>query len=116
MMYLRALRCEIRTKREFEEGFKQFESSTPKDLVREYEMPEGAKVREYGPFVYGYSMTVGPDGRPKVREFGNVKPPFQGGRSGFRTRPLISSEREPLVDISTTDKEIRGSGRDAWSK
>ena len=96
-----------RMEREFEEGFKQFESSTPKDLVREYETPEGAKVREYGPFVYGYSMTVGPDGRPKVREFGNVKSPFQKGRGGFSTRPLISSEREPLVDISTTDKEIR---------
>jgi HSP20 family protein len=96
-----------RMEREFEEGFKQFESSTPKDLVREYETPEGAKVREYGPFVYGYSMTVGPDGRPKVREFGNVRSPFREGRSGFRTRPLISSEREPLVDISTTDKEIK---------
>ncbi|MGA7369582.1 MAG: archaeal heat shock protein Hsp20 [Nitrososphaeraceae archaeon] len=96
-----------RMEREFEEGFKQFESSAPKDLVREYETPEGAKVREYGPFVYGYSMTVGPDGRPKVREFGNVKSPFREGRGGFRTRPLISSEREPLVDISTTDKEIK---------
>lgn len=101
-----------RMEREFEEGFKQFESSTPKDLVREYETPEGAKVREYGPFVYGYSMTVGPDGRPKVREFGNVKSPFREGRSGlgkgmFGARPLISSEREPLVDISTTDKEIK---------
>jgi HSP20 family protein len=96
-----------RMEREFEEGIKQFESSAPKDLVREYETPEGAKVREYGPFVYGYSMTVGPDGRPKVREFGNVKSPFREGRSGFRTRPLISSEREPLVDVSKTDKEIK---------
>src|ERR671919_422707 len=96
-----------RMEREFEEGIKQFESNAPKDLVREYETPEGAKVREYGPFVYGYSMTVGPDGRPKVREFGNVKSPFREGRSGFRTRPLISSEREPLVDVSKTDKEIK---------
>jgi HSP20 family protein len=96
-----------RMEREFEEGIKQFESSAPKDLVREYETPEGTKVREYGPFVYGYSMTVGPDGRPNVREFGNVKSPFQEGRSGFRTRPLISSEREPLVDVSKTDKEIK---------
>src|SRR5919106_3061232 len=96
-----------RMEREFEEGIKQFESSAPKDLVREYETPEGAKVREYGPFVYGYSMTVGPDGRPKVREFGNVKSPFREGRGGFRTRPLISSEREPLVDVSKTDKEIK---------
>jgi HSP20 family protein len=96
-----------RMEREFEEGFKQFESNAPKDLVKEYETPEGAKVREYGPFVYGYSMTVGPDGRPKVREFGNVKSPFVEGKRGFRPRPLISSEREPLVDISTTHKEIK---------
>jgi HSP20 family protein len=105
-----------RMEREFEDGIKQFESNAPKDLVREYETPEGAKVREYGPFVYGYSMTVGPDGRPKVREFGNVKSPFREGQSGLgkgmfgtttTTRPLISSEREPLVDISTTDKEIK---------
>jgi hypothetical protein len=26
-----------------------------------------------GPFVYGYSMTIGPDGKPRVREFGNVR-------------------------------------------
>lgn len=96
-----------RMEREFEEGFKEFQSATPKDLVREYETPKGAKVREYGPFVYGYSMTVGPDGRPKVREFGNVKSPFKGGRGMFGTKPLISSEREPLVDVSTTDKEIK---------
>jgi HSP20 family protein len=103
-----------RMEKEFEEQFKEFESSTPKDLVREYQTSEGAKVREYGPFVYGYSMTVGPDGKPKVREFGNVKSPFTGGfgRSGpgkgmFGTRPLITSEREPLVDVSSTGKEIK---------
>jgi HSP20 family protein len=42
-------------------------------LVREYITPEGGEVREVGPVVYGYSMTVGPDGKPRVREFGNVK-------------------------------------------
>src|ERR671910_415414 len=31
---------------------------------------------------------------------------FEKGMFGT-TRPLISSEREPLVDISTTDKEIK---------
>lgn len=30
---------------------------------------------EMGPFVYGYSMTIGPDGKPKVREFGNIRSP-----------------------------------------
>ena len=49
--------------------------NSPKELIREYETPEGAKVREVGPIVYGYSMTIGPDGKPKVTEFGNIKHP-----------------------------------------
>jgi len=91
--------------REFEDAFKNIESKAPKDLVREYEAPGGGKVKEYGPFVYGYSMTIGPDGKPKVREFGNVKSPVSN--RGYFTKPLISSEREPLADISTTDKEVK---------
>jgi HSP20 family protein len=93
--------------REFEDTFKNIESKAPKDLVREYETPSGDKVREYGPFVYGYSMTIGPDGKPKVREFGNVKSPLSGRGTGFFTRPLISSEREPLADVTTTSNEVK---------
>jgi HSP20 family protein len=91
--------------REFEDTFKNIESKAPKDLVKEYEAPGGGKVKEYGPFVYGYSMTIGPDGKPKVREFGNVKSPLSN--RGFFTKPLISSEREPLADITTTEKEVK---------
>jgi HSP20 family protein len=91
--------------RQFEQQFKDIENKAPKDLVKEYETAGGGKVREYGPFVYGYSMTIGPDGRPKVREFGNVKSPFSS--RGFFTRPLISSEREPLADVATNDKEVK---------
>ena len=91
--------------RQFEQQFKDIESKAPKDLVKEYETSTGCKVREYGPFVYGYSMTIGPDGRPKVREFGNVKSPFSS--RGFFTRPLVSSEREPLADVTNTDKEVK---------
>lgn len=44
-----------------------------------------------GPIVYGFRMTIGPDGVPHIEEFGNVK------RVG--ARPKISEEREPLYDI-----------------
>ena len=102
---------EMRTEmeREFEEQFKDIENIAPKDLVREYETSTGGKVREYGPFVYGYSMTIGPDGRPKVREFGNVKSPLSSSRAagGSFNKPLISSERQPLADVTTTDKEVK---------
>ena len=94
----------------FEEQLKNFQSTVPKDLVREYETSEGDKVREVGPIVYGYSMTIGPDGKPRVREFGNVRSPSSlsgGGVGGSFTRPLISSEREPLADITTSNTEVK---------
>jgi HSP20 family protein len=93
--------------RMFEEQFKDIQTRAPKELIREYQTPEGGKVKEMGPFVYGYTMTVGPDGKPRVREFGNVRSPLAGFGLGASNRPLISSEREPLADITTTDKEVK---------
>jgi HSP20 family protein len=52
-------------------------------------------------------MKIGPDGKPHVREFGNVRSPFAGFGLGASDKPLISNEREPLVDMTTTDKEVR---------
>ena len=48
-----------------------------------------------GPYYYGYTMTVGPDGKPIVKEYGNVKP--QGLPSG--------NAREPMVDTIVNEKE-----------
>jgi HSP20 family protein len=88
--------------------FNDISSNAPKDLVREYETSDGAKVREVGPIVYGYSMTIGPDGKPHVKEFGNVKTGknIAGQYLGIQ-KPQISSEREPLSDVTTTDKEVK---------
>ena len=91
-------------RRQMEREFEDIEKRIPKDLVREYNTPQGGKVREVGPIVYGYSMTIGPDGKPKVREFGNVK--SSRGFGGI-SRPEISGEIEPLVDVTTTDKEVK---------
>ncbi|TLX89620.1 MAG: hypothetical protein E6K94_09660, partial [Thaumarchaeota archaeon] len=60
--------------REFEENLRDIENKVPKDLITEYVTEDGAKVREIGPLVYGSTTTIGPDGKPIVREFGNVKP------------------------------------------
>jgi HSP20 family protein len=46
---------------------------------------------------YGYQVKVGPDGKPQVREFGNVRP--KGGDS------LEMGSREPFVDVVTNDKD-----------
>jgi HSP20 family protein len=97
--------------RMFEEEFRDIQSTAPKELVREYETPEGGKVKEIGPLVYGYSMTIGPDGKPKVREFGNVRSAGGLGGGGVSapgtTRALLRSEREPLADVVTSDKEVK---------
>ncbi|MFQ5496480.1 MAG: archaeal heat shock protein Hsp20, partial [Nitrosopumilus sp.] len=50
---------------------------------------------ESGPFYYGYTMTVGPDGKPVVKEYGNVKPGLLP----------TSDTREPLVDTIVDEKE-----------
>lgn len=88
--------------RMFEETIQDVDR-VPKDLIREYQTPSGGKVRQVGPLVYGYSVTVGPDGKPIVREFGNVKPMLGTAGGG----PQLTSEREPLADVVTTDKEVK---------
>src|SRR4051794_7717544 len=47
--------------------------NAPKEMIKEYETSNDSKVREACPIVYGYSMTISPDGKPHVREFENVK-------------------------------------------
>jgi len=69
----------------------EFYKTTPRDLVREGTLPDGSKVREWGPFVYEYSVTIGADGKPQIREFGNVKPETRLGRP----RINIKEQREP---------------------
>ena len=93
-------------RRQMEREFEDMEKRIPKDLVREYNTPQGGKVREVGPIVYGYSMTIGPDGKPKVREFGNVRVPGISGK-GYGAGPQITAEREPLADVMTSDKEVK---------
>jgi HSP20 family protein len=88
--------------REFEENLRDIENKVPKDLIKEYVTEDGAKVREIGPLVYGSTTTIGADGKPIIREFGNVKPRMRAG-----SRPNILTERQPLSEVSTTDKEVK---------
>ena len=92
--------------RSFEEMFRGLE--LPKELVRERKLPDGGTVKEMGPFVYGYSFSVGPDGKPVVREFGNVKPSIQGGPYGIsKPRLDVKEEREPLVDTIVQSDTVK---------
>ncbi len=83
-----------------EEEFKTFTEKVPKEYVKERKLPDGSTVKELGPFVYGYSMKIGPDGKPEIQEFGNIKKTLKGA-------PQVKEEREPLVDIVETSTELR---------
>ena len=87
-----------------QEAFKNVEQQVPKNLVKERKLDDGSIVREMGPIVYGYSVKVGPDGKPVVRKFGNIDafPNILGG--GNLT---VKEEREPLVDIIKGPDELR---------
>jgi|ECHhosMinimDraft_1075155.scaffolds.fasta_scaffold06325_1 HSP20 family protein len=88
----------------FEDAIKEFEKeweNVPKELVREKR--SGSKtIREFGPFVYGYSITIGPDGKPIIREFGNVRPSRRPSKM-----IEVSEEREPLVDVIEEEDKVR---------
>lgn len=59
------------------------------------EFKNSDNLQTYGPYYYGYTMTIGPDGKPVVKEYGNVKPAL-----------LPTSDiREPFVDVLVDDKE-----------
>lgn len=89
--------------------FKEFTTNLPKDLIRERRLPNGSTVKEWGPFVYGYSMKIGPDGKPEIREFGNVKPSMKPEVPFGPKRPSvdIKEEREPLVDVISANSEVK---------
>lgn len=66
-------------------------------MRRAFEIPS-REPRVHGPYVYGFSMFVGPNGKPVIREFGNVHQ--------SRLGPKIREEREPLVDVMEEDKDV----------
>jgi HSP20 family protein len=87
--------------RAFSEQFKELEKELPKNLIRESKSPDGSTRKEIGPIVYGYSVTIGPDGKPVVREFGNVR---KGDGTPFKE---IQDKREPLIDVVSSDKDVK---------
>lgn len=79
---------------EFDRLFKRLSRSFM-DIEELFEEAEKSGGTTFGPFYYGYSMTVGPDGRPHIREYGNVRPGLLP----------TADTREPLIDTIVDEKE-----------
>ena len=78
---------------EFDRLFKQMSGSFM-NLDDVFEMLKNAGNIS-GPIFYGYTMTTGPDGKPVVNEFGNVKSDMLP----------TQEKREPLIDTLVDEKE-----------
>ena len=83
--------------------FEELSTRAPEDLQRERTLPDGTKVKSWGPFIYGYSVTVGPDGKPNVKEFGNFKAETRLGKPHME----VKEKREALADVIDAGDEIR---------
>ncbi|MCJ7634135.1 Hsp20/alpha crystallin family protein [Candidatus Bathyarchaeota archaeon] len=91
-----------------EEMSKKMAELMPEPFYREEILPDGTTNKEMGTFFYGYSMTVGPDGKPVIREFENVKPSDPHVPLSSPKLPLeYEDEREPLLDIIADNGTIR---------
>jgi len=82
----------------FEEIQKMFETTNFKDIVED--MMRGGNIDPNKRFVRGFSFNIGPDGKPKLTEFGNrpMKTP--------KGTPTVSDEIEPLTDIIEGDEDV----------
>lgn len=60
-----------------------------------FEIPNDSRVQTFGPYYYGYEMIIDSNGKPHVKEWGNVKP---------RNSLTESEVREPFVDESVDEK------------
>ena len=60
-----------------------------------YDMKSFTDVETFGPYYYGHSLSVGSNGKPVVKEYGNIRPSL-----------LPTAEtREPFTDVILDDKE-----------
>jgi len=79
------------------EEFDRLEEMMDEMMRQAFEIPSREEEASK-PYVFGFSVRVGPDGKPVIREFGNL----HRGTSGT----LIREESEPLVDVVEEKKEV----------
>jgi HSP20 family protein len=82
-----------------EQLFRSWQRMRERPLHAESTTNEAAQ--QLGPIVFGYSIVVGGDGKPKIRQFGDLR---YGGASLW---PTPTKSREPLFDIVDGEKELK---------
>lgn len=88
---------------EWDEFFKEFDKleKMVDNLVNgtaDHSSKEQGGRKFLNPYVLGFSVSIGPDGKPQVHKFGSLQSSIQGSE--------IQEEREPLVDVLDDKKEV----------
>jgi len=106
--------------RDFDDQFRRMRAMMNSMMDRAAQ-GELSSPQEGGPYVYGWSMRVGPDGVPHVQTFGNVQnPSMRAGKAlpgrcdvpdaqdmaGPQGQPFGPGAREPLTDVCEGDGTI----------
>lgn len=78
---------------DIERMFKEFEK-------RPFMLPGKPKY-----YYYGFEITIGPDGKPRIREFGNIRPRILEGEE--KPKIVVQEEIEPLTDVIEEEDKIR---------
>ncbi len=71
----------------------ELKNMTPEDLKNEI-LKNKNKFGVKGPFMYGFNVGIGPDGKPTIDSFGNIKTKPATGK------PEVREKREPMVELS----------------
>ncbi|MFB6471219.1 MAG: archaeal heat shock protein Hsp20 [Vulcanisaeta sp. AZ3] len=88
-----------RIQRYFEELEREMEremESTMRNIVPEEGGANKGKPRYY---YYGFEISIGPDGKPRIKEFGNVRPKGE--------KPIVEEDIEPLTDVIEEEDSIK---------
>ncbi|MEZ0319147.1 MAG: archaeal heat shock protein Hsp20 [Pyrobaculum sp.] len=85
--------------RRWQRFFEEIERQIEEDFRRLTSQPAGGGRPRY--YYYGFEITMGPDGRPVVREFGNVR------RRPDVEKIEVVDEIDPLTDIVEEDDKIK---------
>ncbi len=98
--------------KQFKNLFKDILEKLLKGLPPEFQNLSPEEMRKYlmenkdkfpwgaGPYIAGFNLKFGPDGKPIIDSFGNIKPePYSG-------KPKVKSAREPLVEVNEENDQI----------
>jgi HSP20 family protein len=96
---------------ETEDAFMDIDDQGPRELMGDYETLKDVGIREFSSFVYGYSMTIRYDDKPRIRKIRNKGVGSDGSskkREGVsELRQHIASETESLTEVNIYDKEVK---------